>query len=92
MITQILAKIFGTKNERELTRIQPLVARINELEQGMAQLTDEQLSLKTTFFRERLQVARQPLRAAELPRAPVFATMRTRTLPGCHWFCFRAYD
>jgi preprotein translocase subunit SecA len=54
MITQILAKIFGTKNERELKRIQPIVDRINELEPSTSQLTDEQLSQKTPEFKERL--------------------------------------
>lgn len=54
MITQILAKIFGTKNERELKRIYPIVSRINELEASISQLADEQLTSKTIEFRERL--------------------------------------
>lgn len=54
MITSILAKIFGTKNERELKRIQPLVQKINSLESTVSGLTDEQLTHKTAEFRQRI--------------------------------------
>jgi len=55
MITNILKKIIGTKNERELKRIQPLVEKINSLEQEYKALSDEQLKAKTPLFRERLE-------------------------------------
>lgn len=54
MLTNILAKIFGTDNERQLRKLQPIVARINSFEPDMAALTDEQLMHKTVEFRERL--------------------------------------
>ncbi|MFH0898551.1 MAG: preprotein translocase subunit SecA [bacterium] len=54
MVTQLLAKIFGTKNERELKIIQPLVTKINVLESSVSSLTDDQLAEKTPFFRQRL--------------------------------------
>ncbi len=54
MITQILAKIFGTQNERELKKIYPVVARINELEPEIKLLSDEQLTAKTNEFRQRI--------------------------------------
>jgi len=54
MLDAILAKIFGTKNERELKRLRPLVVAINELEPAMRQLSDAQLAAKTAEFRERL--------------------------------------
>ena len=50
----IARKVFGSKNERELKKIQPIVARINELEPSVKGLTDEQLKQKTTEFKERL--------------------------------------
>ncbi|MCK4650669.1 preprotein translocase subunit SecA [Candidatus Babeliales bacterium] len=50
----ILAKIFGTKNERELKRMRPLVQKINFLEQDMIELSDAQLTEKTNIFRERV--------------------------------------
>jgi len=55
MITILLKKIFGTKNERELKTIQPLVARINEFEASLVSLSDQDLAAKTPFFRERLE-------------------------------------
>jgi preprotein translocase subunit SecA len=55
MITNILKKIIGTKNERELKRIQPLIEKANNLEEGYKALSDEQLRAKTPFFKERLE-------------------------------------
>ncbi|HBS48069.1 TPA: preprotein translocase subunit SecA [Candidatus Dependentiae bacterium] len=54
MIAGILAKIFGTKNQRELNRIQPLVHKINLLEEKMQALSDLDLTAKTNEFRERI--------------------------------------
>jgi len=54
MIAQILAKILGTNNERQLRRLQPIVEKINSLEPIITALTDEQLKAKTNEFREQL--------------------------------------
>jgi len=54
MIQQLLAKIVGTQNERELKRMRPIVERINALEPAVTSLSDEQLRAKTAEFRERL--------------------------------------
>jgi preprotein translocase subunit SecA len=53
VLDTLLSKVIGTQNERELKRIQPLVARINGLEPSMQQLSDAQLRGKTAEFRER---------------------------------------
>ncbi|MFQ5903717.1 MAG: preprotein translocase subunit SecA, partial [Candidatus Binatia bacterium] len=50
----LLKKIIGTKNERELRRIQPLVEQINALEPEYEKLTDGELRAKTDEFRKRL--------------------------------------
>nr|BFD65342.1 preprotein translocase subunit SecA [Bdellovibrio sp. HAGR004] len=55
MVTQILTKMFGTKHDREMKKIQPTVDRINALEPQMAALTDDQLKAKTPEFQERLK-------------------------------------
>jgi preprotein translocase subunit SecA len=55
MITNILKKIIGTKNDRELKRIQPLVENTNSFEEEYKALSDEQLKAKTPFFKERLE-------------------------------------
>ena len=53
----IFKKIFGTKNDRELKRIRPLVGRCNELEAEISALSDAELRAKTNEFRSRLQEA-----------------------------------
>ena len=54
MIARFLAKIFGTANTRELSRMQPIVDKINAFEPTISALTDAELSLKTIEFRKRL--------------------------------------
>jgi len=54
MFTNPLKKIFGSKNERELNRLRPLVEAINEQEPALMKLSDGQLQAKTAEFRERL--------------------------------------
>ncbi|PYT36953.1 MAG: preprotein translocase subunit SecA [Acidobacteria bacterium] len=55
MIDAILRKIVGTKNERELRKLQPRVAAINEIEPRVSALTDEQIRSKTVELKERLE-------------------------------------
>jgi len=55
MLTTLIRKIVGTKNERELRAIRPLVARINELEGRMQALSDAELKALTPAFKGRLE-------------------------------------
>jgi len=55
LINTLAAKIFGTKNEREVKRLMPNVQAINALESEMQKLSDEQLRAKTDEFRQRVQ-------------------------------------
>ena len=55
LIDAILRKIVGTKNERELRKLQPRVAAINEIEPRVSALTDEQIRSKTVELKERLE-------------------------------------
>jgi preprotein translocase subunit SecA len=54
MIDIFLKKIFGSKNDRELKRIAPLVDRITALEPEYRDLSDAALQAKTPEFKERL--------------------------------------
>ena len=54
MINKVLAKVFGSKNERVLKSLQPLVNKINELEASMQVLDGAALAAKTVEFRDRL--------------------------------------
>src|SRR5512145_2225924 len=64
MIGQLLAKVIGTQNEREIKRLRPLVAEISALEPTIQKLTDEQLREKTVEFRKRLADAFAVVREA----------------------------
>lgn len=55
MVNKFLAKLFGTKNEREIKTLKPLVDQINALEPQMQNLSDEQLKAKTLEFKQRVQ-------------------------------------
>ena len=54
MVFNLLTKVFGSKNERELKQIQPLVEKINALEPEVQALQDEQLKARTAEFKQRL--------------------------------------
>ncbi|UCF03794.1 MAG: preprotein translocase subunit SecA [Deltaproteobacteria bacterium] len=49
-----LTKLFGSKNDRELGRLAPLVDQINSLESEMSSLSDAELAGATARFRQRL--------------------------------------
>jgi preprotein translocase subunit SecA len=53
MIGTLLKKVVGSKNERELKRLQPLVDRINTFEPQISALSDQALAGKTVEFRQR---------------------------------------
>ncbi|MFQ5768031.1 MAG: preprotein translocase subunit SecA, partial [Acidobacteriota bacterium] len=55
MFDTLLSKVIGTKNDRELKKLQPLVAAINELEAGVASLSDAELRARTPALRQRLE-------------------------------------
>lgn len=54
MIGFIIKKLIGSKNDREVKRMRPIVTKINEIEAGLQSLSDEQLREKTAAWRERL--------------------------------------
>ena len=51
----ITKKIFGDSNEKEINRLQKTVDKINALEAGLQNYTDDKLTASTDRFRERLQ-------------------------------------
>jgi len=54
MVTNLLTKVFGSKNERELKKIKPIVEKINAFEPQMQSMSDEVLKTQTSLFKERL--------------------------------------
>lgn len=54
MVTNLLSKVFGSRNDRLLRNMNKIVAQVNAMEQDMAALSDEQLQARTSEFRNRL--------------------------------------
>jgi len=54
MLQALLRKVVGSKNDRELKRMQPLVDQVNALESSISNLSDQALASKTQEFKQRL--------------------------------------
>src|SRR5437762_1589395 len=70
MIDKVLTAIFGSKHERDVKRMLPIVAQINALEPEISKLSDDGLRAKTAEFRERLRPVVEALDTVkkEVPR------------------------
>lgn len=55
MVDKILSVFFGTKHERDIKKLRPLISRINDLEPAIKALLDDQMRAKTTEFRGRIE-------------------------------------
>src|SRR3972149_2543311 len=55
MLGLLIKKIVGSKNERELRKLAPVVERINSFEPQMRSLSDAELGALTPGFRERIE-------------------------------------
>jgi preprotein translocase subunit SecA len=75
LLNHLLAKVFGTSNERAVKRMLPAVEQINALELSVQTLSDEQLRAKTGEFRQRIAEA---LAAANIDPAEDGAADRIR--------------
>lgn len=76
MIQKILRVLFGSKYERDLKRLTPIVLQINALEESIHAMSDSELSGQTRKFKERL--AKGETLDDILPEA--FATVREASL------------
>jgi len=79
MISKVLKKIFGSRNDRLLKQFQRVVERINTLEPGLAALSDDALRAKTTELKERL--AAKVAEAAEDARSEAEKAALDELLP-----------
>ncbi|HKO58052.1 MAG TPA: preprotein translocase subunit SecA [Thermoanaerobaculia bacterium] len=70
MIDKVLTTIFGSKHERDVKKMIPIVQKINALEPEISILSDDGLRAKTAEFRDRLRPAVEAVDAAkrEIPR------------------------
>ena len=56
----MFSKVFGSRSQREVKRIMPLVDKIESLRPEMQKLSDEELKGKTREFKKRLEEAGFP--------------------------------
>ncbi len=84
-VSEGLIRLFGNSNERQIRRMRPIVARINELEPAMQSLSDAELRDKTEEFR--LRLSKGETLDALLPEA--FAACRES---GRRYLRMRHYD
>ena len=54
MVSNLLTKVFGSKNERELKKIEPVVEKTNAFEPRIQTMSDEDLKAQTQRFKDRL--------------------------------------
>jgi len=54
MLKSLVRRVIGTKNDRDLKKMQPIVASINEFEPAIQALSDDELRAKTGAFKEQL--------------------------------------
>jgi preprotein translocase subunit SecA len=64
---RVAARFVGTKHERDIKRLMPLVAEINALEPRMQDLSDEELAAQTPRLKERVQAALGDIEPGEPP-------------------------
>src|SRR5438552_18610915 len=60
MVGWILKKIVGSKNQRELRRLAPMVRRINEFDQQFKTLSDDALRAKTAAWKDEFSKISDP--------------------------------
>ncbi|MBF0202448.1 MAG: preprotein translocase subunit SecA [Desulfamplus sp.] len=76
MVFKLLTKVFGSKNEREIKKLMPMVEAVNGLESGVKKLTDQEMAQRTIAMKER--VSRGESLDDLLPQA--FALVREASL------------
>jgi len=64
MVSWILKKILGSKNQREIRRLHPLVRQINALDEQFKSLSDDELRAKTTAWKAELSKIEDPAELA----------------------------
>ncbi|MGB1015055.1 MAG: preprotein translocase subunit SecA, partial [Nannocystaceae bacterium] len=72
MFNSLFKKVFGTKHERQMKKLRPLVTRIGDLEKTVKPLSDDDLKARTAEFKQRLDNGE----SLDQMLAEVFATVR----------------
>ncbi len=84
MFESLLKSVFGSKHDREVKRVQPIVEEINRFCGEWEKLSDEQLRARTDEFRARLAAGKDTLDDL-LPEAFAVVKLACRRLCGRSW-------
>ena len=85
MFNNLMSRLFGSRNQRVVSRMRGLVSQVGKLEEEMQALSDEQLAAKTDEFRQRLAEGAN----LDSLRAEAFAVVREA---GRRWLGMRHFD
>ena len=66
MVNWILKKILGSKNQREIKRMQPIVRAINAFDEQFKALSDDELRAKTAAWKSELSAINDPEELSQL--------------------------
>ncbi len=84
MFNKLTSRFFGSSNDRQIKKYRPIIDKINSLEEDLQKISDDELKLKTTYFKDLLSKEQNLLNI--LPEA--FASVREaakRTLNQRHF-------
>ena len=68
MFNKVMKKVFGSKGERDIKKLDPMIVEVNSLEEGMKALSDDDFPALTEKFRERLSGGESPDGGPDRPR------------------------
>ncbi len=84
MLNKLTSRFFGSSNDRQIKKYRPIIEKINSLEEDLQKISDDELKLKTTYFKDLLSKEQNLINI--LPEA--FASVREaakRTLNQRHF-------
>ncbi len=84
MFNKLTSRFFGSSNDRQIKKYRPIIDKINSLEEDLQEISDDELKLKTTYFKDLLSKEQNLINI--LPEA--FASVREaakRTLNQRHF-------
>ena len=54
MFNKLTSRFFGSSNDRQIKKYRPIIDKINSLEEDLQKISDDELKLKTTYFKDLL--------------------------------------
>ena len=84
-MANILTRMFGTKHERDIKKIIPIVEEINRIYESLSDLSDEELKSKTDEFKKRIKEKTQEIEGHARVRLSIIRPLCEAERDYCHW-------